>query len=216
MELDKNMIMFLVLVVAVIIFMKFVKTKEGFDDDIESTDLICTKKTCKDKMISNFDNKELLNYYELLVDKYGYPSYMNDKPSGHVIWKKIGFIDKLILQDKLTNYLTISVKLYVPKYLIKDVLSICVSLSYNKSKHELSVKGESINRNIAVLYSVMQFLNNPTEMNLVDTKNNLNKVIVKTRKDWNYQVIYNELKNLLKNHYIRHSNMFNKKKYEGL
>lgn len=219
MKLDNNVIMFLVLVIAIILYMKLIKTQEGFTDsldDIESTDQICYTRHCKDKLVQNFKNKELINYYEILVDKYGYPSYMNDRPNGVVIWKKIGFIDKLILQDRLSNYLTTIVKLFIPKYLIKDVLTICVSISYNKDKHELSVKGESLNRNIAVLYSVMQFLGNPTEMNLVDTKNNLNKVIVKTRKDWNYQVIYNELKNLLKNHYIRHSTMFRQKKFEGI
>jgi hypothetical protein len=216
-----KIVWFVIIVISILLYMQvynYYFTKEHFtnkdeEDEIEDTDLVCNKKICDNYVIKNFKNKSLEEIYLSLVQRYGYPSNIKDKINGFVEWNRVDFIKKLVLLDKKEDFLKTYFKLFIPKHLIKEVLSICPSIVYNKKLNEVCIIGESINRNIAVLYSILLFINNPTSMTLVDAKKNLNRNIIKTRKTWNHNIMYDEVQNLMKNHYNKYSDKFRRERY---
>jgi len=100
-------------------------------------------------------------YYETCVKMFGKPTAISNRRHGFAFWKTRGLFDEHLLRDEYVShcvprhhfdYFYSSVKIFIPKERLMDVLRISGSIAYDGLKKLLTARCASIGANIATLY----------------------------------------------------------------
>lgn len=111
--------------------------------------------------VSNWYYNGPKKYYEKCVKMYGKPTALANKRHGFAFWKTRGLFDEHLLRDEYVShcvprnhhdYFYSSVKFFIPKERVFDVLKISGSINYDGLKKLLTARCASIEANIATLY----------------------------------------------------------------
>lgn len=118
--------------------------------------------------VSNWIHTRPKNYYVECVKLFGKPDAISNKKHGFAFWKTKGLFDEHILRDEDVkhcvprnhhDYFYSSVKFFVPKNKLFDVLKISGSLNYDGLKKLLTARCGGIGANYATLYLAMMVAN---------------------------------------------------------
>ena len=118
--------------------------------------------------VSNWFHTRPKNYYPQCVRLFGLPDAISNKKHGFAFWKTKGLFDEHILRDEDVkhcvprphhDYFYSSIKFFVPKDKLLDVLKISGSLNYDGLKKLLTARCGGIGANYATLYLAMMVAN---------------------------------------------------------
>jgi hypothetical protein len=111
--------------------------------------------------VSNWHHKRPKEYFKKCIELFGEPVYVANVKYGQALWKTKGLFTQHILIDEDVkhcvprphhDYFYSSVKFFVPKNKICDVLKISGSLNYDGLKKELTARCGGIGANYATIY----------------------------------------------------------------
>ena len=103
-------------------------------------------------------------YYTKCIELFGKPTFVSNVKDGYALWKTKGLFTKHLLIDEDIkhcvprhhhDYFYSSIRFFVPKHKLCDVLKISGSLQYDGLKKELTARCGGINANYATLYLAM-------------------------------------------------------------
>ena len=112
----------------------------------------------------NWINSRPKKYYDECVKLFGSPTALSTNKHGFAFWKTKGLFSEHLLRDEDVkhcvprnhhDYFYSSVKFYVPKNKLLDVLKISGSLNYDGLKKLLTARCGGIGANYATLYLAM-------------------------------------------------------------
>ena len=156
------------------------------------------------------------DYYPRCIEMFGQPNAMSSKKGGFAYWKTQGLFDEHLLRDEDVlhcvprehhDYFYSSVKFFVPKEKVMDVLSITGSIQYDGLKKLLTARCGGIGANYATLYLGMKVANGQLSIkevkkgdmypNLISQKDKshdeLKKEMIKMKKS-NHKKYHKQLK----------------------
>lgn len=119
-------------------------------------------------MSLNWYHKRPRDYYKRCVELFGKPTALSKERGGIAIWKTRGLFSEHILRDEDVkhcvprphhDYFYSSVKFFVPKDKLLDVLKISGSLNYDGLKKLLTARCGGIGANYATIYLGMLVAN---------------------------------------------------------
>ena len=111
--------------------------------------------------ISNWRNERPKSYYPECIKMFGKPTFVANVKDGYALWKTRGLFSQHLLIDEEVkhcvprvhyDYFYSSVKFFIPKDKVCDVLKISGSLNYDGLKKELTARCGAIGANYATLY----------------------------------------------------------------
>lgn len=111
--------------------------------------------------ISNWHNERPKSYYPECIKMFGKPTFVANVKDGYALWKTRGlFTQHLLIDEEVKHcvprvhydYFYSSVKFFIPKDKVCDVLKISGSLNYDGLKKELTARCGAIGANYATLY----------------------------------------------------------------
>tara|TARA_B100000674_G_scaffold496711_1_gene527802 strand:- start:890 stop:1750 length:861 start_codon:yes stop_codon:yes gene_type:complete len=115
-------------------------------------------------MSLNWINSRPKKYYKDCVNLFGKPTALSKDKHGFAFWKTKGLFSEHLLRDEDVkhcvprnhhDYFYSSIKFYVPKNKLLDVLKISGSLNYDGLKKLLTARCGGIGANYATLYLAM-------------------------------------------------------------
>lgn len=129
--------------------------------------------------VSNWGHKRPKAYFSRCVELFGEPTFVVNKKHGYALWKKRGLFTQHLLIDEDVkhcvprphhDYFYSSVRFFVPKDKVCDVLKISGSLNYDGLKKELTARCGGIGANYATIYLGMLVANG--KLSIKDVKKN--------------------------------------------
>ena len=129
--------------------------------------------------VTKWKNDGPKEYYKTCIKLFGEPDVIANVPDGIAIWKTKGLFSEHILRDETVkhcaprnhvDYFYSSVKFFIPKDKLFDVLKITGSINYDGLKKLLTARCATIEANYATLYLGMLVANG--ELNIKDVKKN--------------------------------------------
>ena len=111
--------------------------------------------------VNNWIHDGPKKYYEKCVEMFGKPTAISNKKHGFAFWKTKGLFSEHLLRDEYVShcvprhhfdYFYSSVKFFIPKERVMDVLRISGSIAYDGLKKLLTARCASIGANYATLY----------------------------------------------------------------
>ena len=111
--------------------------------------------------VSNWYHSRPKNYYKSCIKMFGKPTFVANVRHGYALWKTKGlFTHHLLIDEDVKHcvprihhdYFYSSVKFFVPKDKLCDVLKISGSINYDGLKKELTARCGGIGANYATLY----------------------------------------------------------------
>ena len=112
--------------------------------------------------VSNWYHKRPISYYPKCIELFGKPIFTANVRHGYALWKKKSglFTQHLLIDEDVKHcvprphhdYFYSSIKFFVPKNKICDVLKISGSINYDGLKKELTARCGGIGANYATLY----------------------------------------------------------------
>lgn len=153
-------------------------------------------------------HKRPVDYYKKCVEIFGEPTAISTKVNGFALWKTKGLFSEHLLRDEDVkhcvprphhDYFYSSVKFFVPKDKLLDVLRISGSINYDGLKKLLTARCGGIGANYATLYLGMCVANNKLTIDEVKSNdmypkmirgeliphNELHKIMYKMKKENN-------------------------------
>jgi hypothetical protein len=118
--------------------------------------------------VSNWLHDRPKHYYPECVKMFGKPTFVTNVRHGRALWKTRGLFTQHLLIDEDVkhcvprphhDYFYSSVKFFVPKDKLCDVLKISGSLNYDGLKKELTARCGGIGANYATIYLAMLIVN---------------------------------------------------------
>jgi len=118
--------------------------------------------------VSNWHHKGPREYYSKCVEMFGQPTAISNKRHGFALWKTRGLFNEHILRDEDVkhcvprnhhDYFYSSIKFFIPKNKVFDVLKITGSINYDGLKKQLTARCGGIGANYATLYLGMMVAN---------------------------------------------------------
>lgn len=163
--------------------------------------------------VYKFKHKMPKKRYSDVVDEFGAPDFVQNKPGGVAIWKQPDFFERIMLLDESIkhkspkphcDFLYSTVKVHIPFDMLEDVLKLSKSVKYDQLKGELTVRCHTMKANIPTINLVMKIVNG--EDNVHDEYGPL---IMKTMNDKKfYTDLYLKTKNLVKQNQIKYEDTF--------
>ena len=129
--------------------------------------------------VSQWQHHRPQKYFSRCVELFGNPTFVANVKHGHALWKKKGLFTQHLLIDEDVkhcvprphhDYFYSSVKFYVPKNKVCDVLKISGSLNYDGLKKELTARCGGIGANYATIYLGMLVASGSMSLSQVKTK----------------------------------------------
>ena len=111
--------------------------------------------------VNNWIHDGPKKYYEKCVEMFGKPTAVSNKKHGFAFWKTKGLFSEHLLRDEYVShcvprhhfdYFYSSVRFFIPKERVMDVLKISGSINYDGLKKLLTARCASIGANYATLY----------------------------------------------------------------
>jgi hypothetical protein len=137
--------------------------------------------------LTNWKCTKAKNYYKKCIKLFGNPTFVANVKDGYVLWKTRGLFTKHLLIDENikhcvprphSDYFYSSVKFFVPKNKIFDVLKISGSLNYDGLKKELTARCGHINANYSTIYLGMLIVNGDLTISEIKKKDMYSKMIM--------------------------------------
>lgn len=131
-------------------------------------------------------HKRPVQYYKKCVEMFGEPTAISNKVNGFALWKTKGLFSEHLLRDEDVkhcvprphhDYFYSSVKFFVPKEKLLDVLRISGSINYDGLKKLLTARCGGIGANYATLYLGMCVANNKLTIDEVKSNDMYPKMI---------------------------------------
>jgi hypothetical protein len=226
---DNNSLILMSIVGIILLYMFYKNNTEGFEDDrinsqIGLTHVYCDGKYCSKGAIYNFINKEPIERYQDLLYEFGEPTTLMDEPYGLARWSHPDIFEEIVLKDEKIkhktgtphfDFLYTTIKVHISKELLCDIMSSSLgnSIFYDQQKQELTVRCNRMGANVATIYLIIKYLNNPLGITFIDIQKDYDSIVEKTKDTWNYNLIYDELKTLLNNHKIKYGNKIDNRQY---
>jgi hypothetical protein len=192
--------------------------KESFKDKLGLSNIYCGNGTCEKGAIYNFEHKLPARRYNDLVREFGEPTVLADEPNGFAIWKSPDYFQEVILRDESIkhahpkphcDFLYATIRVHIPDDLISQVMSITPTLSYDKLKQELTSRCSFMGANVVALHLALKVLDNASLLHNI--KLDYPKMIMEVGNDWNYKIVYDQLKDEVRNNQMKYSLKFPKK-----
>lgn len=129
--------------------------------------------------VSNWIHHRPQKYFTRCVELFGNPTFVANVKHGHALWKTRGLFTQHHLIDEDVkhcvprphhDYFYSSVKFYVPKNKVCDVLKISGSLNYDGLKKELTARCGGIGANYATIYLGMLVASGSMSLSQVKSK----------------------------------------------
>lgn len=129
--------------------------------------------------VSNWYNKRPRNFYPTCVKLFGKPTFTANVRHGYALWKTKGlFTQHLLIDEEIKHcvprhhhdYFYSSIKFFVPKNKLCDVLKITGSINYDGLKKELTARCASLGANYATLYLGMLVASGKMSISQVKSK----------------------------------------------
>lgn len=120
--------------------------------------------------VNNFRHIPPKNRFRDLVQEFGTPDVLLNRPNGMAIWYNKGIFNKIVLLDESIehmepephcDFLYASVKVYIPQDAICNVLGLSKSIYYDQLKQELTARCHFMGANVATLYLALLISQNP-------------------------------------------------------
>lgn len=118
--------------------------------------------------VSNWNHSRPKKYFPRCIELFGQPTFVANVRHGYALWKTKGLFTQHLLIDEDVkhcvprphhDYFYSSVKFFVPKDKVCDVLKISGSLNYDGLKKELTARCGGIGANYATIYLGMMVAN---------------------------------------------------------
>lgn len=136
--------------------------------------------------VSNWFHSRPKNYFPSCIEMFGNPVFVSNVKHGYALWKTKGLFTQHILIDEDVkhcvprphhDYFYSSVKFFVPKDKIADVLKISGSLNYDGLKKELTARCGGIGANYATIYLAMLVANGTMTIKEVQSQDTYARMI---------------------------------------
>jgi len=111
--------------------------------------------------VENWYYKRPKQYYNECINMFGEPTAKSNKKHGFALWKTRGLFNEHILRDENVShcvprphhdYFYSSVKFFIPKNKVIDVMKITGSINYDGLKKMMTARCGGIGANYATLY----------------------------------------------------------------
>ena len=129
--------------------------------------------------VSNWYHHRPKKYFPRCIELFGKPTFVANVRHGYALWKTKGLFTQHLLIDEDVkhcvprphhDYFYSSVKFYVPKNKVCDVLKISGSLNYDGLKKELTARCGGIGANYATIYLGMLVASGRMSLSQVKSK----------------------------------------------
>ena len=129
--------------------------------------------------VSNWHHSRPKKYFKRCVELFGEPTFVANVRHGYAVWKTKGLFTQHILIDENVkhcvprphfDYFYSSVKFFIPKDKVCDVLKISGSINYDGLKKELTARCGGIGANYATLYLGMLVASDKLSLSDVKSK----------------------------------------------
>lgn len=126
--------------------------------------------TSPKKSINKFTHYLPKRKYIDIVNEFGKPCTIVNKPNGVAVWYNRDFFTKIMLKDESIkhlkpklhcDFLYSTVNIHIPEHIITKVLKLSESIYYDRLKKELTVRCGSMGPNVATLYLALRIIDKP-------------------------------------------------------
>jgi hypothetical protein len=195
--INKNVIIGVVLLLSVLLYYVYSKSNSG---------------------VNNFIHELPKKRYQDVVDEFGEPNVIQDEPNGFAIWNNKDYFTKIVLQDESIkhlkpkphcDFLYATINVFIPDKNISKVLNLSQSVYYDNLKRELTARCHFMGANVATLYLAMMIINTPNKAN--SYHKSYGPTIMSTSNKRTYNLLYDNLKKLVKENQSKYSSKMAKK-----
>lgn len=147
------------------------------------------KNSYKNNNSFKWNNKNASKYFNLYLNKWGYPTKVNLNPNGYALWEfnQPSPWSIIMIKDIPQNFLYFSLPILIPFDTRHKILSISPCINLNNDS--LSASGNEQFSIICSLYFCLNILNKLMTLEYVKKTNLLNMSIMKSKK---YPILLNK------------------------
>lgn len=190
MILNRNKITILALLLIILALIMFFMGKSSSNDTNNLNSII------------NFSHRPPAEKFNFLVKDFGNPDVFVNKPNGIAIWFKKDIFENIMLLDESVehqsptphcDFLYTTIMIHIPEEILCKVLELSDSIYYDKLKKHLTVRCNSMQSNVLMLYLAMRIINDRSNM---ETYKNMYPNLINLNPE-NYVKIYEILKTMI-------------------